>query len=141
MNFQSLEFALRAFLQTLPSARPLGIPHGIDIYTYPVGTELPESELTSYDSLGKLIDKFNAEMNARGLSGIDPRLVEIRDALAHGRVSSASIDDNLRLLKFDKPLNGKVRITFNEKMTEAWFAAQTKYVYEAILLVAKNMTP
>jgi hypothetical protein len=137
-NFQSLEFILRAFLQALPSARPLGIPHGTDIYVFPVGTELPENELTSFDSLGKLIEKFNAEMSVRGFSGIDPRLVEIRDALAHGRVSSASVDDDLRLLKFDRPVNGKVRVVFNEKMTATWFVTQKKRVYEAILFVAKN---
>jgi len=140
-NLQSLEFALRAFLQALPSARPLGIPHGTDIYAFPVGSEVPESEITSYDSLGKLIEKFNAEMSIRGLSGIDPGLVEIRDALAHGRVSSASEHDNLRLLKFDRPVNGRVRVVFNEIMTEAWFAGQKKRVYEALLFVTKNIKP
>lgn len=140
-NFQSLEFILRAFLQGLPSARPVGIPYGTNIYSFPVGTELPESELTSYDPLGKLIEKFNAEMSTRGLSGIDPKLVEVRDALAHGRVSAASVDDNLRLLKFDRPVNGRVRVVFNERLTEAWFASQKKRVYEAIQFVAKNTKP
>ena len=135
-NFQSLEFILRAFLQELPTARPIGIPEGTDIYSYPVGTELPENELTSYDSLGDLIEKFNAEMEMRGLSKIDPTLVEVRDALAHGRVSASSKNDNLRLLKFDKPKNGKVRVVFNEKLTETWFANQIKRVYEAIQIVA-----
>src|SRR5919109_181539 len=93
-NFQSLEFVLRAFLQGLPTARPIGIPQGTDIYSFPVGAELSENELTSYDSLGDLIDKFNAEMKRRGLSGIDPKLVE-GDALAHGRVSAPSMSDNL----------------------------------------------
>jgi hypothetical protein len=43
-NLQSLEFILRGFLQELPSARPIGIPYGADIYSFPVGTELPESQ-------------------------------------------------------------------------------------------------
>ena len=132
---------MRAFLQALPSARPLGIPNGTDIYKFPVGTELPESELTSYDSFGKLIKKFNDEMSSRNLSGIAPELVEIRDALAHGRVSAASVDDNCRLLKFDRPVNGKVRVVFNERMTEVWFATQKKRVYEAFQFVAKNIEP
>ena len=140
-NFQSLEFILRGFLQALPTARPLGIPYGTDTYRFPIGTELPESELTSYDSLSKLIEKCNAEMSKRGLSGIDPGLVEIRDALAHGRVSSASFDDNLRLLKFDRPVDRKVRVVFNEEMTDAWFAAQKKRFYEAIQLVKNSIKP
>jgi hypothetical protein len=139
-NFQSLEFILRAFLQGL-SARPVGIPYGTDIYSFPVGTELPESELTSYDSLWELIKKFNGEMNKRSLSGIDPRLVEVRDALAHGRVSAASVDDDLRLLKFSRPANGRVRVVFNERLIEPWFASQKKRVYEAIQFVAKNTKP
>lgn len=138
-NFQSLEFILRAFLQTLPNARPIGVPHGTDLYSFPVGTDLPENELTSYDSLGQLIDKFNAEMKKRGLTIIDKSLIDVRDALAHGRVSASSVTDTLRLLKFSKPVNGRVRVTFNEQLTEQWFVAQKKRVNEAIQSVAKVM--
>jgi hypothetical protein len=137
-NFQSLEFSLRAFLQGLPTAQPIGLPQGANIYSFPVGTELPENELTSYDSLGDLIEKFNAEMKRRSFSGIEPTLVEVRDALAQGRVSALSMNDNLRLLKFDKRKNGKVGVVFNEKLTEAWFARQKKRVYEAIEFVANT---
>ena len=139
-NFQSLEFVLRAFLQGLPTSRPIGMPKGIDIYSFPMGTELPENEMTSYDSLSQLIDKFNTEMKTRALPEIDPTLVEVRDALAHGRVSASSPNDNLRLLKFDKPKNGRVRVIFNEKMTEGWFTSQKKRVYDAVQLVA-NVKP
>ena len=115
-NFQSLEFILRAFLQTLPNARPIGVPHGTDLYSFPVGADLPENELTSYDSLGQLIDKFNAEMKKRGLAIIDKSLIDVRDALAHGRVSASSVTDTLRLLKFSKPADGRVRVTFNRNL-------------------------
>lgn len=135
-NFHSLEFILRAFLQTLPNARPIGVPHGTDLYTFPVGAQVPENELTSYDSLGQLIQRFNSEMQHRGLPIMDVSLVDVRDALAHGRVSAKTITDNLRLLKFDKPANGTVRVTFNEQLTEQWFVAQKKRVYEAIQSVA-----
>jgi hypothetical protein len=90
-NLLSLEFLLRVFLQSLPTARPIGIPYGTDLYSYPVGTEVPESELTSYDTLGKLIDKYNRQVKARGYEEIDRTLIEIRDALAHGRVSSPAL--------------------------------------------------
>lgn len=134
-NLQSLEFILRAFLQSLPSARPLGIPYATDIYASPVGTKLPESEMTSYEALGALIRRFNTEMEKRSLSTIDPSLVHLRDALAHGRVSSSSPDGSLRLLKFSSPDNGYVRVVFNEQMTEAWFRQQIKRVHEAVLTV------
>jgi len=138
-NLHSLEFVLRAFLQQLPSARPFGLPHGTDIYNSPVGTELPENELTNYDSLNVLIERFNKEMALRGLQGVDPSIVDLRDALAHGRVSAASPESHLRLLKFDRPINGRVRVTFNAELDEAWFKDQTKRTYQAIELVAKQL--
>src|SRR3990167_8748444 len=90
-NFHALEFVLRAFLQAPSTARPIGIPHGTDIYSFPVGADLPENELTSYDSLGILIEKFNTDMASRGLSGIDLTLVQIRDVVAHGRVNHPTL--------------------------------------------------
>src|SRR5258705_13415551 len=87
-NLHSLEFLLRAFLQKLPTARPTGVPWGFDIYSFPVGTELAESELTSFDSLAVLIDKVNTELFRQGSNDrIERSLVELGDALAHGRVS------------------------------------------------------
>ena len=139
-NFHALEFLLRAFLQNLAGARPVGVPYGTDIYSFPVGSYLPESELTSYDSLGQLITKYNEEMKKRGLPLIDASLVDVRDAIAHGRVSS-EIADDMRLLKFDKPANGRVQITFNEKLTESWFNSQKKRVYGTIQAVYEKVKP
>jgi hypothetical protein len=139
-SFQSLEFILRGFLQELPSARPIGIPYGTSIYSFPVGTELLESELTSYATLGALIKKFNTEMDARGLPTIDVALVNVRDALAHGRVSSSSPNNTMRLIKSDKPDNKRrVRVAFNERMTKAWFKVQIARVGQAIRAVHKVM--
>ena len=139
VNFQSLEFILRAFLSKLPNARPFGLPHGTDIYLSAVGSDLPLNDMTSYDSLGQLIEKFNAEMRSRGGTGLDPTLVHLRDALAHGRVSGAVPGDVLRLIKFDKPHAGRVRVAFNEAMSETWFRSQrsrllaaVKHVYQQI---------
>jgi hypothetical protein len=135
-NFHSLEFVLRIFLNRLPNARSIGVPLGTNIYTLAVGTELPENDLTSYETLGELIKRYNLEVTAHKAGDpIDPSLVIVRDALAHGRVSSNEIDEPLRLLKFDKPSKGYVRITFNELMNEPWFKAQKKRVYDAIFIV------
>jgi hypothetical protein len=134
-NFQSLEFIIRSFLQELPTARQFGIPYGEDIYSFPVGTEIPENEITSYDSLGILIKKFNTSVKQKGLTEIDTSLVEIRDALAHGRISAPEIGEQLRLIKFSKPQNGKVQITFSEAMTEDWFKFNKKRVRDSIQIV------
>src|SRR4051812_48307320 len=109
-NLQSLEFLLRAFLSKLPSARPMGLPHGTDLYSFPVGATVPENDLTSFDSLGQLIDKYNEEAKRSGNALLDGSLVELRDALAHGRVSAKPPSDDLRLLKFSKPISGCVTV-------------------------------
>lgn len=135
-NFQSLEFLLRATLSGFPGARPRGVPPGQDIYLTPVGTELPECDMTSYDSLGVLIKKFNVAAAAKGAAQVDETLVAIRDALAHGRVSSATTDTPLRLIKFDKPdKSGNVRVAFNEELSEEWFVTQKRRVFEAMAVV------
>jgi hypothetical protein len=136
-NLLSLEFLLRMFLQKSPSARPYGISDGTDIYSYPVGAELPENELTSYDTLGQLIDKYNTEIAKSGLPPVDKTLVEIRDALAHGRVSATEPTNELRLLKFSNPIKGRVRVTFNQTLSPDWFTAQRRRVLEAMQSVAQ----
>ena len=136
-NLHSLEFVLRAFLQKLPNARPTGLPWGVDIYSFPIGTDLAESELTSFDSPAVLIDKVNDELSRQGLPvQVDRTLDELRDALAYGRVSSAAKGDAPRLLKFSYPVHGRVRITYNQVMSEEWFSEQRKRVLQSIQIVA-----
>ena len=56
----------------------------------------------------------------------------------HGRVSALENDYQIRLIKFSKPDNGKVKIVYNEAMTEQWFKENKKRVFEAINLVKQN---
>ena len=134
-NLQSLEFILRAYLQQLPNSRPFGIHEGEDIYQYSVGSELPVNEITSWDSLGQLIDKHNQWAVTQGEEEIDESIVELRDALAHGRVSASSPNDSLRLLKFSRPVNGKVRVVFNEMLSLEYLDRHIKRVHKAIMIV------
>ena len=140
VNLQSLEHALRIYLAKRPGARPLGIPYGTDIYELPLGTTLDQSDLTSYDTLGQLVAQFNAEMARQGKPGVDRRLIDLRDALAHGRVSARENGDVLRLVKFSKPdKQGKVRVVFREEMTVNWLSAQMQRIHAAALMVFAEM--
>ena len=140
-NFHSLEFLLRVFLSKLPGAQPIGVPPGTDIYLSPIGTLLPVSDVTSYDSLGQLLQKFNTQMQLQGRTELDVTLVDLRDALAHGRASAAMVEDSLRVVKFDKPQAGSVRVAFNAIMSEQWFVEQKKRVYEALQRVYAEAKP
>jgi hypothetical protein len=139
-NFHSLEFILRSFLQKQPNARPYNLPFGKDLYTYPVGTELEVNEMTSFDSLGELVKKFNKFAKNENLKLLDERIVDIRDALAHGRISAPSSNYQLRLIKFSRPnKNNKVKISFNEILTDDWFVLHKKLVYDSIIYVSSLM--
>lgn len=138
-NLQSLEFILRAFLQQLPDSRPFGVPKGEDIYQYPIGSELPLNEITSWDSLGELINKHNKFAVSQGEQEIDRSIVELRDALAHGRVSSLSPNDSMHLIKFSKPNNNKVRIEYNEILSLDYLNQQIHRVYNAIMIVKEKL--
>lgn len=141
-NLQSLELALRAFLQQLPSARSFGLPYGTDVYAFPVGSEIPENEFTSWDTLGQLLSRFNEEMRRQARPAIEHvGLVALRDALAHGRISAASDGGDLRLLKFSRPNSGRVRITFNQCMTLVWFESQLAMTYAALSVVRHCINP
>lgn len=141
-NLQSLEHLLRLYLAKRAGARPSVVAYGVDIYELPVGTELDVSDLTSYDTLGELIEQFNADMVRQGKREIDVDLIGLRDALAHGRVSAGAKGTTLRLVKFDRPdRKGKVRVVFRELMTTGWLSAQTRRVYEAMQQVSGEIPP
>ena len=137
-NFHSLEFALRAFLVNYEIASGGSFPQSANLGEMNEGDIAPENAFTNYDTLGQLINKYNN--NPRILSAslkIDATLVDIRDAIAHGRVSSAMPSSSLKLLKFDKPKNNKVKVTFSVTMTKEWFREQVRRVYNAVLKVSE----
>lgn len=136
LNLHSLEFLLRACLGRLPGAPAYGLPWGTSIYTLPVGSSAPLNDFTSYETLGQLIERYNREVTARNIgTAIDPSLVDLRDAIAHGRVSTGKEDTPLTLIKFSKPKGGFVNVTVNFVMDEAWFKMSRDRVKNALFAV------
>lgn len=135
-NLQSLELALRAFLVNTEIASGSAFPQSTNLHDMDEGDIVPENGFTNYDTLGQLIKKYNSNprISLVGLE-IDETIVDIRDAIAHGRVSAATYSGTLKLLKFDKPKNGRVKVTFSASLTEKWFAEHIKRVYGAVLKV------
>lgn len=127
VNLQALEYLLRAFLYANadPSHSPL--PPGKTPESYVVGEEVPVNALTDYDSLSRLISRYNRAVRAshRHLL-LDPSVVELRDALAHGRVSADHPGDNPVLVKFQKPSGGRTKVAYSQKLTRGWMKAQVK---------------
>jgi hypothetical protein len=137
-DFQSLEFALRAFLINNEIASGVSFPESINLNQLNVGDLVSENAFTNYDSLGQIIEKYNnlPKIISSGLT-IDKTLIDIRDALAHGRISTDIPSTELKLLKFSRPKGKQVEVTFSVTMTKEWFSQQIKRVYEAVLKVHK----
>ena len=126
-NLHSLEYLLRACLYETDQSAAL--PEGLDWYRVKVGDELPENTLTSFESLGELIDRYNRDVATSDEQRVDRNIVDLRDAVAHGRVSGALGSAHVTLLKFTKPRNGRVQVTFASALTAEWFAEQRQRVF------------
>lgn len=143
INFQSLELAIRAFLQAQPGAEPIGLPYGADFYAISVGTIVPLCPITSQDSLQDLIGKFNRIANDQGKPRVDPDLADVRDALGHGRNSATMEGVPMRSIKYSaprKPDKKTVKVTFNAVLDENWFKQQRGRVLEALSTVHNALT-
>jgi hypothetical protein len=136
-NLLSLEFSLRAFLynhsyRELPKGTvPLGRLENLK-----VGQLVKENPLTNFDSLGDLIKKYNqrAKLYPNNLI-IDKSLIDLRDILAHGRISSDKPQHPMNLLKFARPKNGQVEVTHNIEMNRDWYKEQCAKLLDAMLKV------
>lgn len=132
-NLHSLEFSIRLCLSQQPGS-PARDKYADDFRTAPVGMLVPDSDMSSYASLGVLIEKFNATFGQDGFT-VDTTLVDLRDVLAHGRVFAGPDEDHFRIVKFDKPTNGNARVSYNQVMTEDWFISNKRRAAEAIAIV------
>jgi len=138
-NLHSLEFAIRLCLAQQPGSPARGL-YADDFREAAVGTEIPDTDMSNFASLGRLIDKFNAVFGHSG-STVDRDLVRLRDVLAHGRVFAGPDDDHFRIIKFEPPKNGMAKVSYNQTMTEEWFASNKRRVREAIETVAHRIEP
>lgn len=127
MSFQCLEHALRAYLygRRDPPHEPLD--PGTDLNTMTFGAVLPENAITRWDSLTHLIRRYNRAIGD-GQLAVDPGLVELRDALAHGRLAASSSLWNFALIKFTRPYAGRVEVGFLEELSKEWMENQIRRV-------------
>ncbi len=123
-SLQGLEFILRAFLYERVTPAALRFPFGHSPYADPVGTLVPTNPLTDYATLGDLIRRYNSYVGPIDPSWqIENDVVGIRDALAHGRVSSSTPGDDLELIKYLRPSKSApetVRVSVRFRLTSAW---------------------
>ncbi len=123
-----LEFVLRVFL--FDAAGCSQFPR---LLTFEVGDWVREDPVTNYDKLRQLIEKYNGrvEKSARELCIDKKALVDLRDALAHGRLLAADAAGPFQLLKFSDSTGGMVEVQFSETMTNKWLQEQAEFADQA----------
>jgi len=129
-NFQALETWLRFVLLKLePSQHPAV---QLDFEGMALGTDLSQNEVTDFADLRTLCKRFNRHMSVKKAPELNVAIVDIRDALAHGRIIGTKTGYPLRLIKFSKPASGRVKLVVNEVMDHNWFALQLLRTHRAI---------
>ena len=107
VNFQSLEFALRAFLSNHESGwRQQGDPTFLE--NIKEGDLVKENAFTNWDSLGKLIEDYNKLVGSTNPEfSVDAELKKTRDALAKYQDAAAKYREggaSKRLKGLDKKI-------------------------------------
>src|ERR1017187_7698204 len=114
-NLTTLEFALRVVLHHMDDAPDL-LPKDA-FKSLKVGDELPASWITSWDSLGNLIDAYNEKHNDAPEQQIPVQVKDLRDAFAHGRMLAYEPESNIVLHRFSKPRDGRVTVEAVQVLT------------------------
>lgn len=133
MNLLALEFALRETLHFFTSWNTPSPENRDSLKLLKIGDLIDESALSDYRQLGRLINDHNTMIDRFKLSGckVDEGIVDLRDAIAHGRLFITSLDEAPILLKFSKTKDTKVEVTFFERLTDSWLDQQIEWVFEA----------
>ncbi len=136
VNMQSLEFVLRGFLHNDEIARGITSTTPTDYNKMKQGDIVLKNAFTNYDTLRDLIRKYNSDSRIQSSKlTINETLADVRDAIAHGRVSSSNPSSTMHLLKFKRPNKDKVEVAFSELMTKDWFQTQLSRFYDAAMKV------
>jgi len=139
-NLHSLEYLLRMFLYSRIDQPHTPFPPGESLEIYKIGNRVPLNAISSFDTLNQLIVRYNNHVDSAHKVGI--WVVDLRDALAHGRVASDTPFGPYTLVKANKPDNSKlVEITYSQVLTLEWLKIQVHGVRDEMLKVMNAMKP
>lgn len=121
MNLQALELTLRLFLL---KARKQSID-----WPKPTDTLILENYVTNQLSMAPVIDDFNRELtDAEKLKfTVDKTVVDVRDAIAHGRLVTPTEGFPATLWKFGKLKDGRVPAT-NITLSKNWLVKTSNHI-------------
>jgi len=134
VNLHSLEFILRCYLSNRNDPPNATLAPGA-LQKLKVGDVVPLGEMTNFDTLGELIDRYNQYIPDLAFA-VDRSVIDLRDALAHGRASAFDRPE-ITLMKFAKPARGaqETSVVYAEVLNETWLNTQRKRVRDELLKV------
>jgi hypothetical protein len=125
MNIQALESAIRFFFfrkndeqNPFPKAKK--------------GELVPSSSLVTHRQLRKWIRKYNSCLSKEEVTkySISEDILEVRDALAHGRLVAPDPPElPYTLWSFGEPSNGQVQVRYCEVLTAEWLTKTKLAIY------------
>ena len=135
-NLHSLEAMMRLSLLSTEAGRSQ-VPY----WDLRVGDVVPVDAFTNYDSLSRIVSKYNSWVSQYDPTlQVDPAVIEIRDLIAHGRVAASSRDEaTLTIMKFDRPSGNSVSVTAFALMSNEWFKSHNTLVRVQIEHVQKAL--
>ncbi len=87
--------------------------------------------MTKHDTLDESISMFNSIVRGRDPTlTLDLHVVDIRDAIAHGRIFTHHPSKPMQLFKYTKPKKVEVKLAVTN--TPEWFANELKLVLQDI---------
>ena len=135
-NLWSLETALRFFL-----IKRLKEEEGFNkIRKVSIGDTLDATHFTNYDSLGKLIERYNKFSTSEENKLNKEKLLLIRDVLAHGRILIDDMEDieSWCLVKFSEVKEDQVTVenkVFINGDEGKWLKESIKYTSDELLKI------
>lgn len=96
------------------------------------GDQVEWNAFTNSDDLRKTLEKYNKRVPNSHKIDVKP-IVDLRDAIAHGRTFGFGDIRHLRLLKFGrKSIAGKVTVELARDMKDSWFSENIEILNNAI---------
>jgi hypothetical protein len=138
-NLGTLELALRVTLYLMDTPRAERLPYTFRIAGLGIGSQLPESWLTRWAYLSNFVEEYNKRQLANGLAPVDQGIVDLRNELAHGLISSETPNDPFTLIRLSRPQNGYVTVLSQWHMTREWIDDQIQRVNRAATIVIARL--
>ena len=136
-NLLSLEMAARLAIATLDKKHPLSV--GPQLPQLTTGERVKVTPLTNGSSLMAILKQYNRAV-PDDCQVSSKQIVDLRDALAHGRMFGSGQDsEHFRLLKFAKrpDAQGRVLVTLAIDVTEDWLSDNIAFLDDEISKVAR----